>query len=286
MRSFKPVTAFLRGLEILRIVNGEKGATIRAIHAQTKFDKATILRMLETLEHGGYVMRDPDKPVYYVTARALNLSQGFDRHLWIGRLAEPLLGRFRKRVGWPSDLAICDSDQMIVVQTTRNHGPLSFNRGPGFRAPILATSLGRAYLAYCDEEERRRTLDHIAANPDPWNELARHPRKLNRLLDQIRSRGFGVMDEEYSTRIYSGAIWAMAVPVRKGAKVFGAINIMMLSSVVSEKDGIRTYLENLKDAADELANVLDCGKSNDDANSNNTELPLPGKIIRGKAARS
>ncbi|MGE3992576.1 IclR family transcriptional regulator domain-containing protein [Pseudorhodoplanes sp.] len=264
MRSFKPVIAFLRGLEILRIVNAEKAATIRAIHAQTKFDKATILRMLETLEHGGYVIRDAESPVYYATARTLSLSQGFDRHLWMGRIAEPVLGRFRNEIGWPSDLAICDTDQMIVVQTTRNQGPLSFNRRPGFRAPVLATSLGRAYLAFCDNDERERTLEHIIQRSDRWNELARHPRKLKQMLDQVRSRGFGVMDEEYSERIYSGSIWAMAVPVRTKTKVFGAMNIMMLSSVVSPQEGVRKYLEPLQRAADQLADVLDSGRTNND----------------------
>ncbi len=115
MPSFKPVIALTRGLEILRVVNQERQATIRAIHAATGLDKATIVRMLETLEHEGYVMRDPDQAIYSPTGRTLVLSQGFDQHLWIGRTAESIMNEFRKRIGWPSDLAIFDRDAMILV---------------------------------------------------------------------------------------------------------------------------------------------------------------------------
>jgi len=114
MPSFKPVIALTRGLEILRVVNQERHATIKAIHAQTRLDKATIVRMLETLEHEGYIMRDPDQAVYSPTGRTLVLSQGYDHHLWIGRIAEPIMNSFRTRIGWPSDVAIFDRDAGII----------------------------------------------------------------------------------------------------------------------------------------------------------------------------
>jgi IclR family mhp operon transcriptional activator len=125
---------------------------------------------------------------------------------------------------------------------------------------VLATSLGRAFLAFCSDEERARTLARMTKTANPWNALAHQPRKLNKLLDEVRRQGFGVMDEEYSGRVYSGAVWAMAVPIRKSAEVFGAMNIMMLSSVVSREEGLRKYLRPLQDAADELAAALDRGR--------------------------
>ena len=114
MPSFKPVIALTRGLEILRVVNHERHATIKTIHARTGLDKATIVRMLETLEREGYIMRDAEQAVYSPTGRTLVLSQGYDHHLWIGRIAEPIMNSFRTRIGWPSDVAIFDRDAMIA----------------------------------------------------------------------------------------------------------------------------------------------------------------------------
>ena len=257
MPSFKPVIALSRGLEILRVINEEGHSTVRSLNKATGLDKATIVRMLETLEHTGYVMRDPDQAVYSPTGRTLVLSQGYDRHLWVGSIAEPILGEFRSRIGWPSDVAICDRDAMVVVRTSRgNLGPLSFNRKPGFRASILMTSLGRSYLAFCPQAERERILALLAATPGAWNDLARQPRKLQSMLNQVRETGYAMMDEAYSEREYYGAVWAFAVPVRRGEDVFASINMMLLKTAVDPNVGVERFLAPLQETASKLADEL------------------------------
>src|SRR3546814_6283394 len=97
MPSFKPVVARTRGLEVLRAVNRDRPATVGSIHKATGLDKATVVRMLETLEHAGYIMRDGERAAYAPTGRSLLLSQGYDRHLWVGSVAEPILQEVRDR---------------------------------------------------------------------------------------------------------------------------------------------------------------------------------------------
>ena len=257
MPSFKPVIALTRGLEILRVVNDEGQATIRSLHKATGLDKATIVRMLETLEHEGYVMRDPNQAIYAPTGRTLVLSHGYDRHLWIGAIAEPIIGEFRSRIGWPSDVAIRDRDAMVVVQTTRRgQEPIFFTRKPGFRAPVLMTALGRSYLAFCGDEERDGIISLLARAPDAWNDLARQPRKLQAMLTKVRQAGYAVMDDDYSERVFGGLVWAIAVPVRHSDQTFASINMMMLKSAVSREEAERKFLEPLQATASQLAEVL------------------------------
>src|SRR5262249_14693633 len=180
MPSFKPVIALARGLEILRAINVEHEATVGSLHKATGLDKATIVRMLETLEHEGYVSRDPHRAVYAVTGRCLLLTQGYDHHIWVGKIAEPVMREFRRQIGWPSDIAVFDHDAMAVAQTTREPGSLLFSRRPGFRFPLLATSMGLAYLAFCGEEEQSRIIARLAEAPGKWTEPARHPRRLKK----------------------------------------------------------------------------------------------------------
>ena len=151
MPSFRPVVALARGIEILRLVNDHRVSTVGSLHKATSLDKATIVRMLETLEHEGYVLRDAESATYASTGRSLLLSQGYDQHLWIASVAEPIMRAFREEIGWPSDIALFDRDAMIVAQTTREPGSMLISRRPGFRFPALATSMGRAYLALSDE---------------------------------------------------------------------------------------------------------------------------------------
>jgi IclR family mhp operon transcriptional activator len=279
LRSFKPVIALSRGLEVLRIVNSLKRATIRELHAQTGLDKATIIRALETLEHSGYVNKDTEQPVYYVTARTLALSDGFDRHIWMAGIAEPFLGEFRSVIGWPSDLAVNDGDEMVVVRTTRGQGPLSFNRGPGFRAPLLGTSLGRAYFAFCGDEERAGIIKRLALDPSPWNDIIRDPDRLSALLEEIRGRGFSLMADEYSQKVYGGSVWAVAVPVKTEHEVFGALNIMMLNKVVTLDNVRKNYLKQLMSTADKLAEAFRQDKKG-------SPLKEAGKIAKTSAGKT
>jgi IclR family transcriptional regulator, mhp operon transcriptional activator len=257
MPSFKPVIALARGLEVLRVVNEEGQSTIRSLHKATALDKATIVRMLETLEHEGYVMRNPEQAVYMPTGRTLMLSQGYDSHLWIGSICEPILNEFRSQIGWPSDVAIYDQDAMVVVQSTRGRqGPITFNRKPGFRAPVLMTSLGLAYLAFCGQAERERIIALLGAIPGAPTELARHPRKLQSVLQGVRESGYAVMDEAYSQREYDGLVWAFSVPVRRGEEVFASINIMTLKSAITSEEAIAKFLGPLQETANRLADAL------------------------------
>jgi len=256
MPSFKPVIALARGLEILQAVNEQRLATVGSLHKATGLDKATIVRMLETLEHEGYVMRDVERTAYAPTGRTLLLSQGYDQHLWIGSVAEPIMQGFRKEIGWPSDIAVFDGDAMVIAQTTREPGSLLFNRRPGFRFPVLGTSMGRAYLAFCNDEEQARITAKLAGQPGPFTELARHPRQLKKLIAETRERGYAVMDPDYSRAVFDTKVWAMGVPVRNEHQVFASINVMVLRSAISTEDAIKQFLKPLQQTAARIASAL------------------------------
>jgi IclR family mhp operon transcriptional activator len=256
MPSFKPVIALSRGLEILRVVNEERESSVGSLHRATGLDKATIVRMLETLEHEGYVLRDADRALYAPTGRALLLSQGYDQHSWVGSLAEPVMRAFQRDVGWPSDIGVFDGDAMVVAQTTRESGAMGFSRRPGFRFPVLMTSLGRAYLAFCDPATRDRIIATLAAVPGPSTDLARHPRILNKLITETQERGYAVMDDRYSRDVFDNKFWALGVPVRNERQVFASINLMILRAAVTEEAGVRQFLEPLRRTAATIAGIL------------------------------
>jgi IclR family transcriptional regulator, mhp operon transcriptional activator len=256
MPSFKPVIALARGLEILRAINAEHEATVGSLHKATSLDKATIVRMLETLEHEGYVSRDPHRAVYAVTGRCLLLTQGYDHHLWVGKIAEPVMQEFRRQIGWPSDIAVFDHDAMAVAKTTREPGLLLFSRRPGFRFPLLATSMGLAYLAFCGEEEQARIIAKLASAPGKWTEPARHPGRLMKMLGRIRRQGYALMSDEYSSEVFDYKVWGLGVPIQKEHCVFASMNVMLLRNAVSIEDGVRDYLSPLQHAAARIAALL------------------------------
>ncbi|WBV41591.1 helix-turn-helix domain-containing protein [Pseudoroseomonas cervicalis] len=257
MPSYEPVTALLRGLEVLRAVNRLRGATVREIHAATGINQPTVVRMLETLIHAGFVARQEEPPRYLPTGRTLELSAGHDLPRELGLAAAPVMSRLRRGIGWPSDIAVFDGDAMVVLHTSRGEGGrFLFERRPGFRAPILATSLGLAYLAHCREEERHAAVERAARQPEPWNDLARQPEALARRLDQIRAQGYAQMDEAYATREYGGMASAIGVPVLEGTVAIAALNLMYLRGTTDREAVVHRLLPALRQAADELGATL------------------------------
>lgn len=247
MPSYEPVAALLRGLDVLRAVNRGAPATVKGIHEETGIDKATVVRMLETLIHAGYVAAETDRAGYRVTGRVLQLSAGFDAHHVAAELCTPILARFRQSVGWPSDFAIRDGTEMIVVRTSRGTGPLAFDRAPGFRAPILLTSIGKAYLAHCAPAELAEVEAGLTAAGGTGEPVRAD------MLEQVRRDGYAVMDEIYSQREYAGALRAVAVPVLGGGRLFGALNLAFLQQALPVEQAVAQHLPALREAADQLA---------------------------------
>ena len=146
---------------------------------------------------------------------------------------------------------------------------------PGGKADSLTTSSGLLAAAelkivdkalvdasilyfheHAKEDEQVRIVDSLAAIAGSATELARQPKKLAKLLTEIRERGFALMDEAYSRDVFDGKVWAMGVPVTDGSKVFASINVMMLHGAVSVEDGVRLYLGPLKATAVKIAEAL------------------------------
>lgn len=258
MPSYKPVTAALRVLEVLAAVNRlDKRASVGEIHRMTGIDKGTIVRMLETLIYAGYAIKSVDLPAYQVTGKALSLSTAFNRHKLVGAIIDPLMTEFRLRIGWPSDVALFDFDAMLVVKSSRQGESFSLNRAPGFRAPVLGTSLGLAYIAFCPEDERKAFLARIADDSAPWNRIFNEPGRLEMRLAEVRSRGFATMDENYSRIEYEGRISSLGVPIMTERRIFASINVVYLNSAMTARMACESLLGPLRDVARRMAQELE-----------------------------
>jgi len=256
MASFEPVTAVLRAFDVLLTVNRLKEASVGDIFRETGLNRPTIVRMLETLMHAGFVSRHPAQPVYLPTGKTLDLSSGYQKHEEMGTVAAPILVSLHKELQWPSDVAVFDRDAMVVARTSRGEGVLHFNRRPGYRAPLLGTSLGMAFLAFSDEETRRAACMALSDSPDPWNAVIRQPEKLKRVLATVRRNGYATMNKAYSDASYSGVASAVGVPILVNGLAVGSLNLMYLRSSIDEAGVIARFVKPLQKGAAAIAQAL------------------------------
>ena len=259
MPSYQPVTAVLRGFDVLAAVSTLKRAAVGDIHKLTGLNRPTVVRMLETLEHAGFVFRHADAPLYSVTGKTLELSEGYDPGGQLGAASQPWLMALQRRIGWPSDVGVRDGDAMMVAATSRGEGRLFFNRRPGYRAPMLATSLGRAWLAFADARERERCLALLRDAPETWNEPARNVSQCTRLLAKVRRQGYATIHPDYAEREYRGAVSTLGVPILVDGRVAGALNAMFLRDTLAPAEAVEKLLGPLQETAAQIAAALGGG---------------------------
>src|SRR5262245_3175572 len=145
-----------RGLRVLQVLQANPIASLHEIHLATRISKPSLLRILNTLEHAGYVSRRLVDGQYRISA-FVRVGRKRDRYDRVAEAAAPVLDRLCQKVRWPSDLMVPAGDHMERRETNQPYSPFFVH--PWYRDRVgqhvgwLLTGVGRAYLAFCPEQD-------------------------------------------------------------------------------------------------------------------------------------
>jgi len=172
---------------------------------------------------------------------------------WHGRLvalAASACQALQRRVPWPLDLGVRDGQAMR--SWTRCAPPTGFAvnyRALGFRPPMLLSSLGRCYLAFCLPAERREILETLSRSCSQADIAARRPERIQRLLASAAAQGYATRDPSHTEADSADRFGAISVPVRLGGSALACISISWLPAVASEPQIVQAHLKVLQEAA-------------------------------------
>jgi IclR family mhp operon transcriptional activator len=121
--------------------------------------------------------------------------------------------------------------------------------------------VGRAYLAFCPDEERERILQRLRKTGRPEDQLAHDPKRLEKILAETRARGYGTRDPgfvggQYGTPPHDDGLAAIVVPLQDGPRVHGSINILWIKTAFTVEEFAARHLEGLRAAAVEIVDTL------------------------------
>jgi len=259
MTAVKTVRALTRGLEVLCALRTHPGSTLSQLHAHCKLPKATLLRMLKTLEQADWVYCSLAEGTYWISTRRREFGACVQPANEIAQVAAPVLERLCQRVIWPSDLAVRDGARMMVVETSRRNTPFLVNRDVfAIRPHMLKSALGRAYLAFCSDDERRQIITTLRRSKDPEDLAARDQRRTQALLTSTHRRGYGVREANYwagHPRLETD-VHAIAVPVIAGERVAACMSLLWIGDTLSLREFQGRYLKTLQAAAATVASRL------------------------------
>ncbi len=235
----------IRALAVLRALNDLGSCTALGLSRETAIPRPAVYRVLDALCASGYVQRHPTDERYRVTHLVRRLSDGYRDEDWVAEIGGPEINKLRQQVVWPTDLATFANDAMYLRETSRLYSPFKIDTSTvGERLPMLITSAGRAYLAFCPKAEREVILANLARSSDPDDLGARDPRYVARIIRQTLSKGYAWRDGEFMPKTAS-----ISVPIMCGERVLATIAITFISSATRPAAVAARHLGALRETA-------------------------------------
>jgi IclR family transcriptional regulator, KDG regulon repressor len=187
-------TYYLESVErVMRVLDAfaEEGEELRLTDLSERLglSKPQVLRIVTTLEHGGYLIRDPETKRYRLGIRLLVLGMVVRQQMDLRRAAQPVLRQLWVDTQETVGLFIPDRLGPVCVDVIDSPHGLRVFAQQGRRMPWNAGSSAKAILAFMPEEEREAIL-RTTAFKQYTDQTITDPDSLRNLLDKVREAGY------------------------------------------------------------------------------------------------
>lgn len=238
--------------------------SLHDIFRETGLPKATILRILLTLQQQGLIWQRVVDNAYLASFTLQENARHLNDVSRLVEVASPILVALTQKIDWPSILAVPRLDHMEVIETNSprayfHHIPL----GPvGFQINMLMSATGRAYLAYCSETERAVTLARLRHSARMGDAVAKDVAWVDKVLEATRLQGYGLRDPRFGGHFdrlrqqHDDGRNSIALPILVGTKVPGVINLTWIQKVATTAQIVDAHLPLLKEAVATIASRL------------------------------
>src|SRR5262245_11980135 len=151
-----------RSFAVLEALSRRRVTTLSLLVQETGLPRPTVVRLLHTLSALGYAQRVSREHGYRLTDRVLGLSESIRFVDHLVDAAIPHMSGFTAEHGWPLYLATLSYGAITIRHSTAPESPMSFEGAAlNSRRSVLSSALGRVWLAFCSEPERRAIFKDI-----------------------------------------------------------------------------------------------------------------------------
>ena len=229
------VQSLERGLAVLRAFSSDAASlTLSDVARRAGITRATSRRLLHTFEALGYMRSDGRH--FELTPKVLDLGYAYLSSLQLPDIAQPFIEQLSERVQESVSVAVLDGHEIVYVARVATKHIMSISLGLGSRLPAASTSMGRVLLADLSRAEVDARLEGVV--------IERHTERtivdrdaLQRELEEVRRRGYALVDQELEE-----ALRSVAVPLRaRNGRVVAALNVGTHTGRVGVRD-LRTRI--------------------------------------------
>lgn len=232
--------SILRAAKVLEFLAAQKAPMrLSEISRELSISKSSLLGVLSALERLRWLQRQAPGGTYRLGRGLLELSRKAFGDWELPVLARPLLEQLAEKLGESVFLGVLQEEQIIILACVEGKGQMRVTSPPGTSLPLLAAAIGKILLASMDPTEAEKLLETHSL-PMFTERSISDPKKFMQEVEQARSLGYAIDDEEYLR-----GVRAVAASVLRSGRAIGAVWMVGFSSSLS--------LSVLHDAGKELA---------------------------------
>lgn len=193
-----------KGLTVLQaMAEANQPMTLSHIARSASTSNATATRICYTLGQMGFIDRDEQRR-FFITPRILSLGHSAVCSLGWRNVAQHYLERLSFELKETVNLSVLDGHELVYIARVNTDRILPFDLQLGSRLPVHCTSMGKALMAFSPPElaaEILEKMDFTGLTHRTINTKEEYQVE----LEQVRSKGYAVNDEELSVGLRSVA---------------------------------------------------------------------------------
>jgi len=221
--------------KILNLLAEHKDLRIQDIADKLDLNKSTVFRFINVLEENGCVLRDNNSKRYRLGLYFLKLGTIVKDSLDIEKIVIAPMEELRKITGETIHLAYFNGKEIIYILKVESRHPVRLESKIGNVASSYCTGLGKAILAFQDNETIERIISSLDFKPRTINTITNRKDLLEE-LKKIRENNYALDNSEHENDVN-----CVAFPLKDyNSKVKYAISISAIKSRLDIK-GLLEY---------------------------------------------
>ena len=215
----------MRTVDILKLVSkNPDGITLDGICEKLELPKTSAYDIVTTLVEMGMVnVTRGQKQTYTIGLTAYRIGINYTNNLDFIGIIEPELKAFAKNVGKTVFFGGRSDHEEVYICKAEPENPIITTATVGTKNPVYCTSLGKAILAYSDEETRRQVMGRIKFRQKTERTILT-TEGLKKELDMVKQKGYALDAREMEEHME-----CVGAPVfGPDGSVMGAISVSSL----------------------------------------------------------
>ncbi len=233
----------------LELVAGRGWMSASELALAMGVDRSTGWRLARSLEHVGWLQRDPVSGRYRLGMALFELGTRVLDTIDVRDEARRVMTELVASTGESVDLAIRDGDSVVFIDKIDGTNEVRAFTRSGQRAPLHATAAGKVFLAWMPEADVRAYLAGPLASHTPATNT--DPGSLLEVIEETGRRGWAVNRGEL--HVEAGAL---AVPVLDAAGACVAALGLNVPLSRLDDDRVRVLVAELQAATKRLTPTL------------------------------